>query len=62
MTLWINREYTNKIMDAMDNGSIDPRTVADMCLMWMSEREVKDMYLDNDMYEEEEEEEFHDES
>ena len=60
--MWINREYTNKIMDAMDNGSIDPRTVADMCLMWMSEREVKDMYLDNDMYEEEEEEEFHDES
>ena len=60
--MWINREYTNKLMDAMDNGTLDPRTVADMCLQWLSEHDVKMMCLDNDMYEEEEEEEFHDES
>ena len=60
--MWINREYTNKLMNAIDEGLVDPRTVADMCLMWMSERDVKEMYLSNDVYEEEEELEFHDES
>jgi hypothetical protein len=60
--MWINREYTNKLMNAIDEGLIDPRAVADMCLMWMSERDVKEMYLSNDVYEEEEELEFHDES
>lgn len=60
--MWIAREYTNKLMDAMDNGTLDPRTVADMCLQWLSERDVKEMCLDNDMYAPEEEEEFHDES
>lgn len=60
--MWINREYTNKLMNAIDEGLIDPRAVVDMCLMWMSERDVKEMYLSNDVYEEEEELEFHDES
>jgi hypothetical protein len=61
--MWINREYTNKLMDAMDNGFMDPRGVADMCLMWMSERDVKEMYLNIDQFWGEEEElEFDDES
>jgi hypothetical protein len=60
--MWINREYTNKLMNAIDEGLVDPRAVVDMCLMWMSERDVKEMYLSNDVYEEEEELEFHDES
>jgi hypothetical protein len=60
--MWIAREYTNKLMDDMDNGTLDPRTVADMCLQWLSEHDVKMMCLDNDLYVPEEEEEFHDES
>ena len=60
--MWIAREYTNKLMDDMDNGTLDPRTVADMCLQWLSERDVKMMCLDNDLYVPEEVEEFHDES
>jgi len=53
--MFILREYTNKLMEAMDNGSIDPKDVAEMCLMYMSERDVKDMCQDNDLFQEEDE-------
>ncbi len=44
------REYTNQLINAMDNGEIDPRTVADMALAFMSEDNVKDMCLSNDLF------------
>ena len=53
--MFILREYTNKLMEAMDNGSIDPKDVAEMCLMYMSERGVKDMCQDNDLFQEDDE-------
>lgn len=53
--MFILREYTNKLMEAMDNGSIDPKDVAEMCLMYMSERDVKDMCQDNDLFQEDDE-------
>jgi len=43
------RKWTKLIMDAMDEGGLDPRTVADMCLGYMSEFDVADMASSNDL-------------
>jgi hypothetical protein len=51
------RQATCKMLDMMDEGLLDPRTVADMCLSWMSESSVHEMMLANDLVEDEEEEE-----
>jgi hypothetical protein len=37
----------------MDEGLIDPRTVADMALSWLSESSVHEMMLANDLVEDE---------
>lgn len=37
------RQATITLMDLMDNGLLNPRTVADACLNYMSEHAVKDM-------------------
>lgn len=52
----IAREYTNRILDAIDNGYLNPKDVVDMCLQWMSEAEVKQMCQSNDICCSEEEE------
>ena len=44
------REYTIKLLEAMDEGVIDPRVVAEMALAYMSEYEVKCMCHDNDIF------------
>lgn len=44
------REYTIRLMDMMDQGVLDPRVVAEMALMWMSERDVKEMYIQGGGY------------
>ena len=49
------REATCKMLDMMDEGLLDPRAVADMCLSWMSESSVHEMMLANDLVEDEEE-------
>lgn len=36
-------------MDAMDQGVMDPRAVADMCMSYMSECQVADMCQANDL-------------
>lgn len=51
------REATCKMIDMMDEGLLDPRAVADMCLSWMSEASVHEMMLANDIVEEEVDEE-----
>jgi len=51
------RKYTNLVIDAMDEGSLDPRYVATSALGYMSEDEVKDMCAANDILLEEDEEE-----
>jgi hypothetical protein len=51
------REYTNKLLEMIEEDMIDPITVVEMCLSYMSEDEVKDMCLSNDLIDNDEEEE-----
>jgi len=45
----MTREYTTKLLDMMDEGLISAEMVAEMALAYMSEAEVKDMMLSNDI-------------
>ena len=42
-----SRPYTALVQDLMDQGVLDPAAVADMCLRWMSEHDVKTMCRSN---------------
>ena len=37
------REYTNKLLEMLENGLLDYETVARECLCYMSEDDVKDL-------------------
>ena len=56
------REYTSKLIAMMDEGLVSAEAVAEMALAYMSEDDVKDMCLANDLLigedEEDEEEEL----
>ena len=43
------REYTNKLIDAMDESIISHKMVAEMAMKFMSEDDVKEMCLANDI-------------
>ena len=43
------RPETTRLMEMMDDGLVDARAVADMALMWLSERSVAEMMLANDL-------------
>ena len=43
------REYTNRLLEMIEEGMIDPTNVVEMCLSYMSEDEVKDMCQCNDL-------------
>ena len=43
------REYTTKLLEMMDEGLISAEAVAEMALAYMSEDDVKDMMLANDI-------------
>ena len=51
------RTQTNKLIDMMDEGLISAAAVAEMALAYMSEDDVKDMCLANDLLIGEDEEE-----
>jgi hypothetical protein len=51
------RPATNRLIDMMDEGLIDARAVADMALSWLSEDDVHQMMLANDLVEDEPEDE-----
>ena len=51
------RPATCKMLAMMDEGLLDPRAVADMCLSWLSESSVHEMMLANDLVEDTEEDE-----
>ena len=51
------RAYTSMVLDMMDEGVMDPKAIAEMCLAYMSEAEVKDMCRANDILPEEDEDE-----
>ena len=44
-----SRKVTCKILEAMDEGILDPRTVAGMCLEFLAEAEVAHMARMNDL-------------
>lgn len=49
------REATNKILEMVDEGLLNPRDVLLMALKWMSEDEVKSMAEANELFKEEDE-------
>ena len=49
------RPETTRLMEMMDDGLVDARAVADMALMWLSERSVAEMMLANDLLVDDEE-------
>ena len=53
----MTRKQTNRLVDMMESGEVSAQFVADMCLAYMSEDDVADMMLSNDILDEEEEEE-----
>ena len=48
------RQNTNKILEMVDDGLLDQRTVILACLNYMSEDEVKEMAELNDFFSDEE--------
>ena len=51
------RVTTNKILEMVDEGLLNPRDVVLMALKWMSEDDVKEMAEANELFKEEEDEE-----
>lgn len=51
------REATNKILEMVDEGLLNPRDVVLMALKWMSEDDVKEMAEANKLFKEEVEDE-----
>jgi hypothetical protein len=51
------REYTNKVLEAVEEGLLDRDTVILACLNWMSEASVEQMCDANLFFEQEDEEE-----
>ena len=49
------RKYTKMVLDMMDEGVMSPAAIAEMCLSYMSEDDVKDMCQSNDLLPEEDE-------
>ena len=49
------REYTSKLIAMMDEGLISAEAVAEMALAYMSEDDVKDLMLANDIVDEDDE-------
>jgi len=45
----MTREYTNKLLDAIDQGLLSPQAVVEMAVSYMSEDEVHDMMRINDL-------------
>jgi hypothetical protein len=45
------RKYTCKLLDMIDEGLLDPKTVVDMCMSYMSESDVEDMMDANELTE-----------
>jgi hypothetical protein len=55
------REFTNKLLEAVDEGLVDPRYALAAALSYMSEAEVKDMCHVNQFFFYEDEDEDEDE-
>jgi hypothetical protein len=53
----MTRQYTNQLLQMIDDGILDTETVLRSCLCYMSEADVQDMAESEGFIEEEEEEE-----
>ena len=53
----MTREYTNKLLEMVEEGLLDRDAVIMACVKYMSEDEVKDMMECNEFIEDENEEE-----
>ena len=53
----MTREYTNKLLEMVEEGLLDRDSVIMACVKYMSEDEVKDMMECNEFIEDENEEE-----
>jgi hypothetical protein len=53
----MTRQATNKLLEMIDEGIINPLTALEAALCYMSEDDVADMCRCNDFFQEEEEEE-----
>ena len=51
------RKITNKLIEMMEEGALDPETLARACMAYMSESEVADMAHDNEFLTDEDEDE-----
>jgi hypothetical protein len=56
----MTREYTNKLLEMVEEGLLDRDTVIMACVKYMSESDVQDMMESNEMIEEEYEEDEYD--
>ena len=45
----MSREYTNKLLEYVEEGAIDKDFVIIACLKYMSEDDVRDMVIINDL-------------
>jgi hypothetical protein len=50
------RKSTNRLLEMIENGSVDPTDVVMMCLKFMSEDDVDEMCRINEVFEDDEEE------
>lgn len=44
------REYTNRLLEMIEEDLLDPIKVVEMCLNYMSEDDVKDMCETNELF------------
>ena len=58
----MTRQYTNQLLEMIENGLLDKDTVINACVEYMSENEVRDMMESNEFIEEEDEDEEEDDS
>jgi hypothetical protein len=49
MSYSMSRPYTTELLNMMDEGLLTPEQVANMCLVFMSEDDVKGMMRYNDI-------------
>jgi hypothetical protein len=61
MDMFQTRTYTNRLLEAVDEGIINRDMLIQTLVMWLSESDVKEMVLANDLqgalfYEDEDEE------
>lgn len=56
----MSREYTNKLFNMMDEGLINPESIVEMCLSYMSEDDVRGMMEANELLLEDEDEDGED--